>query len=221
MNRFFGSKKEPQPIPLSKPAEPENKAPPVDLNAHTAKLEVRIQEINGNIANIDKDLREQYPKLKAAKGSQQNYYKQRVLTLMKKRKMYQQQVDNLLGQQFSVEQVAFTKENIQNTIETTKALKEAAQAQREAMKNLDIDDIADLREEMDEMVWESNQINDMLNRDYAVDVDEGDLDAELKELEDEAFMDMLDNKAVDKPQQKQEQSNDYYSMSQMLNKNTY
>jgi len=100
-------------------------------------------------------------------------------------------------------------------------LKEAAQAQREAMKNLDIDDIADLREEMDEMVWESNQINDMLNRDYACDVDEGDLDAELKELEDEAFMDMLDNKTAEKqPQQKHEEKNDSFSVSQML-KNTY
>ncbi len=31
---------------------------------------------------------------------------------------YQQQVDNLLSQQFSIDQVAFTKEQIQNTIET-------------------------------------------------------------------------------------------------------
>ena len=38
MNRFFGSKKEPQPVPLSKPQEPENKAPPPDLSAHSAKV---------------------------------------------------------------------------------------------------------------------------------------------------------------------------------------
>jgi len=38
MNRFFGSKKEPQPIPLAKPQEPENKAPPPDLAAHSAKV---------------------------------------------------------------------------------------------------------------------------------------------------------------------------------------
>jgi len=38
MNRFFGSKKEPQPVPLAKPQEPENKAPPPDLAAHSAKV---------------------------------------------------------------------------------------------------------------------------------------------------------------------------------------
>ena len=87
------------------------------------------------------------------------------------------------------------------------------------MKDLDIDELADLREEMDEMVYESNQINEMLNRDYACDVDEDDLDAELKELEDDMFLDMLDNKQKEQPQ-KQEQKDDMYSISQMLNKNT-
>ena len=90
-------------------------------------------------------------------------------------------------------------------------------AQKEAMKNLNIDEIEDLRDDMDDMVYESNQINEMLNRDYACDVDEGDLDAELQELEDEAFLDMLDSDKA-KPQ-KQENKEDYYSMSQMLNKN--
>jgi len=50
-------------------------------------MEARIQELNGIIQNIDNDLKEQYPKLKKAKGTQQGYMKQRVLNLMKKRKM--------------------------------------------------------------------------------------------------------------------------------------
>jgi len=50
-------------------------------------MEARIQELNGIIGGIDNELKDQYPKLKKAKGSQQNYYKQRVLNLMKKRKM--------------------------------------------------------------------------------------------------------------------------------------
>jgi len=54
----------------------------------TFQLEARIQELNGIIAGIDKDLQEFYPKLKKAKGTQQSYLKQRVLMLMKKRKMY-------------------------------------------------------------------------------------------------------------------------------------
>jgi outer membrane murein-binding lipoprotein Lpp len=51
------------------------------------QLETRIQELNGVIGELDKELKEFYPKLKAAKGSSQNYYKQRVMMLMRKRKM--------------------------------------------------------------------------------------------------------------------------------------
>lgn len=60
------------------------------------------------------------------------------------------------------------------------------------MKEINIDELDDLRDEMDDMLWESNEINDMLNRDYAVDVDEGELDDELRELDDGMFMDILD-----------------------------
>jgi hypothetical protein len=82
------------------------------------------------------------------------------------------------------------------------------------MAKIDIDQLEDLRDEMDEMIWESKEINDMLNRDYTVDVDEGELDAELEELDNEMFMEMLDNKQ--KPQEKVA-SQDHYS--QILNKN--
>jgi charged multivesicular body protein 5 len=215
MNRIFGSKKETKPKEPIKEEKPEPKVPAPDLGEQSKKLEARVQELNGIIANIDSELKEQYPKLKKAKGSQQNYYKQKVLTLMKKRKMYQQQVDNLLNQQFSLDQVAFTKENIQHTIDTTKALKEATVAQKEAMKNLNIDEIEDLREEMDDMVWESNQINDMLNRDYACDIDDADIDAELQELDDGMFMDMLESGKSKQTEVKQ----DHYDQMLAPNKN--
>jgi charged multivesicular body protein 5 len=215
MNRIFGSKKETKPIQPVKEEKPEPKIPAPDLVEQSKKLEARVQEINGTIATIDTELKEQYPKLKKAKGSQQNYYKQKVLTLMKKRKMYQQQVDSLLNQQFSLDQVAFTKENIQHTIDTTRALKEATVAQKEAMKNLDMDEIEDLRDDMDDMVWESNQINDMLNRDYACDIDDADIDAELQELDDGMFMDMLESKNSKQTEAKQ----DHYDQMLAPNKN--
>jgi len=94
-------------------------------------------------------------------------------------------------------------------------LKEATIAQKEAMKDIDIDDLLDLREEMDEMVWESNEINDMLNRDYAVDIDEGELDDELRELDDGMFMDILDK---DK-NKKQEDQHNYYNDNAQKNVN--
>jgi hypothetical protein len=37
--------------------------------------------------------------------------------LLKKKKMYSKQVESLMGQSFTIDSIAFTKENIQNTIE--------------------------------------------------------------------------------------------------------
>lgn len=166
------------------------------------QLEARIQELNDVIGGIDKELKEFYPKLKSAKGSSQSYFKQRVMMLMRKRKMYQQQVDNLLSQQFSIDQVAFTKEQIQNTIETTSALRDAVALQKQAMKEIDFDQLEDLRDEMDEMVMDSKEMNDLLNRDYTCEIDEDELDAELKELDDQNFFEELNKKESQKVAEK-------------------
>lgn len=199
MNRLFGTKPEAKPQPPAPAPVKKEEKPPVDMTAHTAKLEVRIQEINGNVATVDAELKQLYPKMKAAKGSQQNFYKQRIVNLMKKRKMYQQQIDAFLGQQMTMEKVAFTNETIQNTIETTKALKVAVTAQQQQMKELDFDELADMRDEMAEMAFENQQINELLSQNvYDCDANEDDLDAELKALDDEIYMEQLTKPAANK-----------------------
>ena len=49
----------------------------------------------------------------AYKGSQR-----KALTILKRRKMYENQLNNLMNQQFNVDQVQFTSETIQTTIDT-------------------------------------------------------------------------------------------------------
>lgn len=44
-------------------------------------------------------------------------YKQRCLMVLKKRKMYDNQLKNYMNQQMTLDQVAFTSESIQNTID--------------------------------------------------------------------------------------------------------
>ena len=92
-----------------------------------------------------------------------------------------------------------------NIFEKTAALRDATKAQREAMKDINMDELEDLRDELDEMVYESNEINDMLNRDYTVDVDESELDDQLKELDNEFFLEMMKNQ--NKPAEKQTNTN--------------
>jgi hypothetical protein len=81
-------------------------------------LDAKSKELQDNVTALDKEIAKMYNDVKAAKTkSQQTYLKQRLVMLLKKRKMYQQQMDNYLGQQLAIGQIQFTKENIQNTIE--------------------------------------------------------------------------------------------------------
>ncbi len=70
------------------------------------------------------------------------------------------------------------------------------------MKEINFDQLEDLRDEMDDMVMDSRDMNDLLNRDYACEVDDDELDAELAELDDGMFFAALDKKESQKVQEK-------------------
>ena len=55
---------------------------------------------------------------------------------------------------------------------------------------MDIDEIMDIQDEMMEQKYEMDYINEQMNRNYAIDVDEDEIDKELQDLEDEVFMDV-------------------------------
>lgn len=61
------------------------------------------------------------------------------------------------------------------------------------MKNINIDELEDLKDDMDEMNWQQQEMNDLMNRNYACDVDEDDLDEELRNYDDELFMETMQN----------------------------
>lgn len=50
-------------------------------------------------------------------------------------------------------------------------MKEVVEQQKNIMVDLDIDKLDDLRDEMDELKYESDYMNEMLNRNYDCDVD--------------------------------------------------
>lgn len=60
------------------------------------------------------------------------------------------------------------------------------------MEDIDMDELEDLRDDMEEMKYESEEVNEMLNMDFGCDIDEDELDEELAELDDELFLDNLE-----------------------------
>lgn len=50
-------------------------------------------------------------------------------------------------------------------------MKDVITNQKNLMGDLDIDKLDDLRDEMEELKYESDYMNEMLNRDYDIDID--------------------------------------------------
>ncbi len=56
--------------------------------------------------------------MKSQKGIAYENSKRKAMTMLKRRKMYEDQLNNITNQQFNVDQMQFSSETIQNTIDT-------------------------------------------------------------------------------------------------------
>jgi len=149
------------------------------------QVENRVNELDGKMAQMDQEIQSLYLKLRQSRGNQRDFLKQKLLHLLKRRKMMGSQQKNYFNHQMALDNVAFTQENIQNTMEMATAMKQGYQANMDLMKSVDIDQLADIKADMQDMMWECNQINEQLNYDLEDDVDEDDIDQELADIEND------------------------------------
>ena len=88
------------------------------MDQRTKAIQVKVDECNTQLADLKN-------KMKTARGAGLNSLKQRALQVLRRRKMYDQQLGAVMNQQFNIDQVAFAQESIQDTMNTVSALKEA------------------------------------------------------------------------------------------------
>ena len=90
-----------------------------------------------------------------------------------------------MNQQFNLDQVQFTTETIQSTIETFATLKEATAVQSQEMKKLDMNKMEDMFDDLADLMADQEEIQEVMGRSYQVDYDETALMDELAELDEE------------------------------------
>lgn len=176
MNRIFGKKKAPGP-------------PAPSLQDASQGIGGRVDAMDVKINQLEKELRIYKDKIKKTKSpAAKKSLQKRAMDVLKRKKMYEQQRDMAMGQQFNIDQAAFSMESAKATVSTVAALKESNQQMKRTIgKELNIDDVDDLADEMAELMDDFNEINEVLGQNFATpeDIDEADLDAELELLEDE------------------------------------
>jgi charged multivesicular body protein 5 len=182
MNRVFGKKRAPGP-------------PPPSLTEASTGVGNQMDSLDAKISQLDKELKSYREKLKsttnaAAKASLQK----RAMDVLKRKKMYESQRDQLAGQQFNIDQAAFGIESAKSTVSTVAAMKAANVELKRTMKyDLKIEDVEDLADDMAELMDEFNEINVAMSTNFSTpnDIDEADLEAELDMLADELEEDAL------------------------------
>ncbi|KAF3821321.1 hypothetical protein GH733_011474 [Mirounga leonina] len=153
MNRFFGK------------AKP--KAPPPSLTDCIGTVDSRAESIDKKISRLDAELVKYKDQIKKMReGPAKNMVKQKALRVLKQKRMYEQQRDNLAQQSFNMEQANYTIQSLKDTKTT------------------------DLQDQLEDMMEDASEIQEALSRSYGTpELDEDDLEAELDALGDELLAD--------------------------------
>ena len=173
MNRLFGQSK----APVAKPT----------LSDASASMEKRGESLDQKIMKLDKELArytEQMKKMKPGPAKQQ--VQKRALAILKQKKMYEGQKEKTMNQQFNMEQIMFAQDGLKETAGTVQAMKAANKDLKKQFKQINIDQVEDMQEDMSDLLEQAEEIQSALGRSYNTDdIDEADLEAELAAMEDD------------------------------------
>jgi len=119
MNRVFGRKKAPGP-------------PAPSLDEASGSVGNHMESMDAKIAQLDKELKAYRDKLKTTKSpAVKKNIQKRAMEVLKRKRMYETQRDQLAGQQFNIDQAAFGIESAKASVSTVAAMKSANQVRQD------------------------------------------------------------------------------------------
>lgn len=177
MNRLFGK---------SKPKEP---GP--SINDCIQGVDARADTIDGKIKTLDAELRKYKDQMaKMREGPAKNAVKAKALRVLKQRKQYEGQVENLRNQSFNMEQANFAAQTLKDTHATVAAMKDGMKSMKKEFKKINIEEIEDIQDDMADMLEQAEEVQDAMGRAYGMpEIDDDELQAELDALGDEIALD--------------------------------
>ncbi|GAM21457.1 hypothetical protein SAMD00019534_046320 [Acytostelium subglobosum LB1] len=173
MRRFFGGSKN---------------VPAPTLDEANKRLDNNIGGLDEKIRKLDQELSVYRQQLKNTRpGPAQNGIKAKAMRVLKQKKMYEAQRNQLSQQSFNMEQTKFATQSMQDTIITVGAMKQGAKEMKKQFKQIDIEDVDSLQDEMQDLLDFNNEIQESMSRAYSTpdSLDETELEAELMSMEDD------------------------------------
>ena len=151
----------------------------------------RANQIDQKIRLLENDLRKIKEQLgKMPPGGAKNSLQQRALNILKQKRMYESQRDQLMQQSFNMEQANMAADNLRNVAITVESMREASTQLKKEYKKMNVSKIERAQDELEDLMDQANEIQEMMSRSYGVPdyLDESDLDAELAALGDDMYV---------------------------------
>jgi len=128
MNRIFGSGA--------------SKTPKHNLNDSISSNDTRIDSIEVKLRKLDAELAKYRDQLKRLReGPGKAAVQKRAMAVLKQKKLYEKQKEDLQAQNYNIESVQMTTDNLRNTMATVDAMKSANKEMKRQYGKLDINKI--------------------------------------------------------------------------------
>ncbi|ERS97637.1 hypothetical protein HMPREF1624_05808 [Sporothrix schenckii ATCC 58251] len=172
MNRLFGTRsKDPKADAIA------------ELNKASASANEGLESKETKIAALDAKLAVVSSKMnKLPPGRAKQKLRQDAIEILRERKLYENLRKNYKGQLWTMDNARGMTDSSANTIAVVGALNTANKNLRKQLGKVDLDKIDKIRDELDELQYLNNDIQEALSWDVPEDVDEDELDAELEAL---------------------------------------
>ncbi|SCU81527.1 LAMI_0B06634g1_1 [Lachancea mirantina] len=185
MNRIFGlgAKKTQDQL-----FQESNKA----MNEAQQSMQQRISQLDTQISQLNVQLQAMQRKISTTRSAAgQQPLRARASKLLNKRKQLEAMRDSLDSQSWSMNQAQMTSDNLKNTMVTVNALKQTNKALKSQYGKINVEKLQDMQDEMLDLVEQGEELQQVLAMGNGLndldEISEGELDAELEALGDEAY----------------------------------
>lgn len=107
----------------------------VQVDARADGIEKKVQSLENELRKF----KEQMGKMR--EGPAKNAVKAKAMRVLKQKKMYEQQLDNLRGQSFNMEQANYAQQMLKDTHTTVIAMKDGMNQMKKEFKKINIEEI--------------------------------------------------------------------------------
>jgi hypothetical protein len=148
-----------------------------DIEKSAARLIDRTHDIKLKLEKIELELKSALETYRNSRTQQDKLKaKKKAVEALKRKKMYQAQLQNLEQTSYNVENVTMQAEIARDNMDIVRILKQTNDMQKQMMKEMNVETVDDMIDEMHEAKYIQEEFTEAMQRNYDVEVEESELD---------------------------------------------